>query len=100
MLNKKSRKMFQKVPNTDLLIIERRSSMECFSNCSSLNLTSCSLLNLDQLKPVSVRQSFLMAGSCHIFYAYSIQVVYDENGCYDRRDYFGEENKYQHYMQV
>eukprot|EP00092_Neocalanus_flemingeri_P018501 GFUD01020026.1.p1 GENE.GFUD01020026.1~~GFUD01020026.1.p1 ORF type:complete len:416 (-),score=82.55 GFUD01020026.1:407-1654(-) len=50
---------------------------ECFSNCSAINLTTCSFLHQQQLKPV----------------------VYDENGCYIRKDYFGEGDKYQHYLQ-
>ena len=29
-----------------------------------------------------------------------VQVSYDEDGCYSKDDYFNEDNKYEHYLQV
>ena len=31
---------------------------------------------------------------------YYFQVTFDEDGCYNKNDYFNEGDKYQHYLQV
>ena len=33
-------------------------------------------------------------------YIFTFQVEFDEDGCYDKNDYFSEGDKYQQYMQV
>ena len=35
-----------------------------------------------------------------MFYSSYLQVAYDEEGCYNKKDYFLEDDKYDSYLQV
>ena len=75
--------------------------MDCYTNCSSLNTSSCMLLDETETALGSKVMSNKQVDIKTLFNFLSTnKVFYDEDGCFEENIYLGINNKYLHYLQV
>ena len=71
--------------------------MNCFNDCTALNLTTCTFIEEEEKARDEVRRMkiFLLQFNLLLF-----QNFYDSEGCFEETLYLGEGDKYTHYLQV
>ena len=61
----------------------------CYSNCSSLNLTTCSILTQEEPDVTEGKKGYRVQRQFSKF----CSVFYDEDGCYNPKEYMAFVNK-------